>query len=324
MTLNVAIAGPGNIAHHCLAPALSKVRGAVFWSVLSRDSKRALNFAKTHGAKAPNPTPVDLKAMLEDPDLDAIVIATPDKLHADQTIACAKAGKHVLVEKPMATDVSSARAMVQACETAKTCLAVAYHLRWHDGHRMLVAAIRKGKLGNLRHMRVHWTWNAGDASNWRASEEVGQWWSLAGVGTHCLDMIRWIMVPTCGEIVSIKSLISKHVWGGPHDETATVSILFESGATAEFYSSALFDSPCHVEIYGDRGYALCDETLGRQGKGIVQINGKPMKFRFMNPYEGEIRDFISSIIEKRPPEVDGIEGFHNVELLERISTNSNG
>ncbi|UCE54136.1 MAG: Gfo/Idh/MocA family oxidoreductase [Desulfobacterales bacterium] len=122
---------------------------------------------------------------------------------ADQNIACAVAGKHVLVEKPMATDTAtaSAKAMVEACRSAGVHLAVAYHLLWHDGHCRLVDTIRSGKLGNLRHMREQWTWKAANANNWRASREVGRLWSLASVGTHCLDMIRWIMVPTCGEIV---------------------------------------------------------------------------------------------------------------------------
>jgi len=130
------------------------------------------------------------------------IFRTPNKLHADQTIACAVAGKHAFVEKPMATDTASAKAMVEACRSAGVHLAVAYHLRWHDGHRRLVDAIRSGKLGNLRHMRAQWTWKAANANNWRESREVSRWWSLASVGNHCLDMIRWIMVPTCGEIVS--------------------------------------------------------------------------------------------------------------------------
>jgi predicted dehydrogenase len=96
----------------------------------------------------------------------------------------------------------------------------------------------------------------------------------------------------------------------------------ESGTTAEFHSSVLFDSPNRLEIYGDQGYALCDGTLGRQGKGTINMNGKPMEFQPVNPYEGEIRDFISSILDNRSPEVDGMEGLRNVELLERINTES--
>ena len=315
MTINFGIIGPGRIANDVLAPAVSQVEGAALWSVLSGDLTRAAAFAETHNAKAPNPACTDLKQMLADPELDAVFIATPDKLHAQQAIACAEAGKHVLVEKPMATDVSDAQAMVDACSAADVRLAVAYHLRWHEGHRKLVALIRSGNLGNLRHMRVQWTFKADDASNWRALPDVGRWWSLAAVGTHCLDFIRWVMVPSCGEVVSIKAVTSNTVWGGPHDESAVVSIRFASGATAEFCSSVLFESPLKAEIYGENGYALCEGTLGRYGKGTIDVSGKPLDFKAANPYAGEIRDFVVSIHGKRLPEVDGVEGLRNVELL---------
>jgi predicted dehydrogenase len=215
----------------------------------------------------------------------------------------------------MATDIDSAKAMKEACHKAGVQLAVGYHLRWHDGHRRLIEFVRAGKLGELRHMRVQWTSKAIDASNWRAAPELGRWWSLAGVGTHCLDFIRWVMVPVCGEVVSLRSLIANSVWRGPHDETAIVSMQFESGATAEFCSSVLFSSPYRAEIFGESGYVICDGTLGPKGAGKVFINGETLEFRAVNPYAGEIKDFVAAIEEGRPPEVDGAEGLRNVELL---------
>jgi 1,5-anhydro-D-fructose reductase (1,5-anhydro-D-mannitol-forming) len=77
----------------------------------------------------------------------------------------------------------------------------------------------------------------------------------------------------------------------------------------------LFESPYKVEIYGDKGYALCDGTLGRNGEGTIDLNGTPFEFRKVNPYAGEIEDFVASIHQGRKPEVDGIEGRRNVELL---------
>lgn len=322
MNFNLAIVGTGNIADHCLAPAINGVRGANLWSVMSRDRSRALQFAQKHGAKSPDPAHVHLERLVEDQNLNAVIIATPDKLHARQAITCAKAGKHVLVEKPMATEKKDAQAMVEACQAAGVHLAVAYHLRWHDGHRRLAENIKKDKLGNLRQMLIHWTWRAPDASNWRASPQVGRWWSLAGVGTHCLDLIRWIMVPSCGEIVTIKSMLTSAFWEGPHDESALVSMKFESGATAGFYSSVLFDSPSRVEIYGDRGQAICDDTLGRHGSGKIHLNNEPLAFHVKNPYAGEIMDFVKAIEENRSPEVNGREGLRNVELLVEMSANS--
>jgi 1,5-anhydro-D-fructose reductase (1,5-anhydro-D-mannitol-forming) len=285
------------------------------WSVLSRKPDRAREFAKTHRAQSPSPAYADLDALVADPELDAVIIATPDKLHAEQAVVCAKAKKHVLAEKPLATDVESAKAIVDACETAGVRLGVAYHLHWHEGHRKLNDIIQNNGIGPLRHMRAHWSFNAPDASNWRAHPEVGRWWSMAGVGTHCLDFIRWVMVPGCGEIVSVTSTISRDFFKGPHDETAIVSMKFESGATAVFSSSVLFQSPSRAEIYGADGYAICDQTLGPKGAGFIFVRDDKLDFEVKNPYVGEIEDFVSAIRQGRPPEVDGVEGIRNVELL---------
>lgn len=315
MTMNIAMLGTGRIADQELAPALAEVDGARLWSVLSRDPGRAHNFAERHGAGAANAVHTDLESLLADGDLDAVLIATPDKLHAAQCVAAARAGKHVLVEKPMATSDSDAQAMVDACDEAGVTLAVAYHMRWHAGHRKLAELVHAGRLGTLRHMRVQWTFHAQNDENWRASPDVGRWWGLAGVGTHCLDQVRWLMTQSCGEIVVQENLIGRDVWEGPHDETALVSLGFESGATAEICSSVLFDAPKRMEVYASETYAVCDDTLGAHGAGSVSIGGEPLEFQVANPYAGEIADFVAAVGEGRAPEVGGREGKRNVEIL---------
>ena len=315
MPVNFAIIGPGRIADNSLAPGLAGAPGARLWSVLSRDRNRAGQFAERHGAAASNPAHDRLDELLADAELDAVIVASPDRLHAEQTIAAARAGKHVLVEKPMATDIDSARGMVEACREAGVKLGVAYHMRWHAGHRALTEKIQSGTLGALRHVRVQWSFRASDATDWRASPEVGKWWSLGAVGTHCLDLIRWLMLPDCGEVVEIESTISRAVWNGPHDETAVVSLRFESGASAVFCSSVLFQAPSRMEVYGSVGFAECVGTIGPHGAGRIEIGGDAFAFAPVDPYAGEIQDFADAITDDRDPEVNGEEGLRNVELL---------
>jgi len=315
MTVNIAMLGTGSIAEDALAPALKQVEGANLWSVLSRERERARMFAQRHGASAPEPAHDSLEILLADPDLDAVIIATPDHLHAAQAIAAARASKHVLTEKPMATSVEEGEAMVQACDDAGVKLAVGYHLRWHAGHRKMLALIRGGGVGELRHLRAQWTFKAPDASNWRAQRDTTSWWSLSAVGTHCLDFIRWVMVPECGEVVSLASTISRDIWNGPNDETAIVSLRFESGATAELCSSVLIAAPGRAEVYGSDGYIRCEDTLTRFGTGVIDTHDGILEFDVADPYAGEIRDFVAAIEDHRKPEVDGREGLRNVALL---------
>jgi predicted dehydrogenase len=171
-------------------------------------------------------------------------------------------------------------------------------------------------------MRVQWSWPAPDAGNWRTSNEVGRWWSLAGVGTHCLDLIRWVMLPECGEIEQLNSIISRSVWQGPHDETAVLAMRFASGATAEMCSSVLFQAPTRAEVYGSAGYIVCEGTVGRYGSGYIRTHEGDMDFEVVDPYTGEIKDFVEAIANNRKPEVDGHEGLRNVELLVQAAANS--
>jgi 1,5-anhydro-D-fructose reductase (1,5-anhydro-D-mannitol-forming) len=319
MPLRLGIIGPGGIADHYLAPALKRAPGAVLWSVLSRDRGRAQAFAAKHGAKAKAPAHDEPGAFLADPELDAVLIASPDKLHAAQAIAAANAKKHVLVEKPMATSAADARAMVDACRNAGVKLGVAYHLRHHAGHQALAAAVHEGALGEVRHARVQWTYKANDASNWRAKEDVGRWWALAGVGTHCVDMVRWLLGPRAGEVVDVRAVTSRNVFKGPHEETAVAALRFASGATADIVVSVLFDGTSSVEVWGDKAAAAAEGTLGPHGRGVVKIRGNEIKFAVVDPYAGELADFADAVARDRPPEVHGREGLRNVEILEQIA-----
>lgn len=317
MTLNIAMIATGGIADKQLAPALALAPNVQLWSVLSRDKARADAFASKHGAASPQPGHDDLDMLLADPDLHAVLIASPDKLHADQAERAARAGKHILTEKPMATSRDGAAIMVRAAKEAGVQLGVAYHMRWHMGHRRLFETAREGSLGTLRHMRIQWPTPVQNADGWRARSDVGRWWALAAVGTHCLDQIRWFMTPENGDVVRAESIINRQVYKGPHDETALLSYQFQSGATAQMCASVLFQGPRMMELYGSNGYAICTETLGPHGEGRIETHEGSLDYTPANPYVGEIEDFAAAVREGRPPEVDGIEGAANVDLLLR-------
>ena len=313
--MNIAILGPGGISDDQHAPAVCAHPDTQLWSVLSRSLERANDFARRHNLKAPVPGYSSLDKLLADPALDAVIVATPDRLHEQQVIACAKAGKHVLLEKPMSTSVESCQRMIDACQSNNVVLALAYHLRWHDGHRKIQQMVKERKLGRIRHMRIHWTFSAPDGSNWRGSPEAGRWWALAANGTHCVDQVRWFLQPNEGEIVDIRCLVSRAKFDSPHDETSIVTLLFESGTTAEICVSVQFASQSRVELYGDDGNVRMEDTMGRHGGGSIELNGHPLQFEILNPFYGELNDFVEAIKQSKSPEVDGLEGKNNVAIL---------
>lgn len=318
--MKCAILGPGGIADDQHAPAVKAHPDAILWSVLSRSAQRGADFAQRHDLQSPDPVHTTLDSLLADPDLDGVVIATPDRLHEEQAIAAATAGKHILLEKPMATSIASCNRMIEACNQTGVTLAMAYHHRWHAGHREMKAQVASGLLGSLRHMRIHWTFEAPDGGNWRSRPETGRWWALAANGTHCLDLARWFMLPTEGEIRDVRCLISRAKFDSPHDESAIVLLRFASGATAEICVSVQYASDPRVEIYGDAGWIRMENTLGRHGAGTIVHNDRRIAFLQQNPFLGELDDWIRAVRDGRLPEVSAQEGRTNVKwLLEAIT-----
>ena len=133
MTINIAILGPGGIAEGAHAPAVAASASARLWSVYSRSAERAREFARRHNARSPTPAYTDLDELLADPELDAVLVATPDRLHAGHAMRAAAAGKHVLCEKPLVTELDDGRALLDACEQAGVVLAVATTIGFMSG-----------------------------------------------------------------------------------------------------------------------------------------------------------------------------------------------
>ncbi len=185
------------------------------------------------------------------------------------------------------------------------------------GHRTLFEAAQNSAFGTLRHMRIQWSSLASNAGGWRAKSEAGRWWALAGVGTHCLDQIRWFMIPQCGEITRAESIINRKVFNGPHDETALLTYQFENGSTAELCASVLYKGPRIMELYGSDGYAICTETLGPHGAGPDRDPGRQLRLHACQSICRRDRG-LSRRHPRRPSGGSrGREGAANVDLLLR-------
>lgn len=310
--VNFGIIGTGNIAQGGHGKAFQSTTSAKLVSVYSRDLGRAQAYATSYGASGAFSS---LEQMLDDTRLDAVIITSPDKLHFEHARAIAQAKKHILLEKPMVTDSSQGEELIKICKDNGVLLAVAYHLRHHIGHRQLVSAVHSGAIGRPIHVRVHWSWRSEDASNWRASSELGRWWSLAGVGTHCLDLARWTLLPSAGEVDTITSVASNSIFKGSHDEVALLSLRFKNGATAEICSSSIFSSPTRFEVYGTDGYFIAEDTLGRHGGGRIWSDKGEVVFVSKNPFVEQVESFSRAILGNKIVAVDGTEGLKNINLL---------
>lgn len=312
--IGIGVIGTGGIADACHGPAIAASKRSEITAVLSRKLEAAQAFASRHGVKSTS-SYSDFDNFLSDPNIELVVVASPDRLHFQHALASISAGKHVLLEKPMAVSVEEAEELQRKAEERKVSLGVGFHLRHHRGHRELHnRLVNQRELGEIRHIRAIWAFPQQDNSNWRASSELGKWWSLAAVGAHCFDSVRWF-AGDFTEWESFHSVISHSKWGSFHDESAVIAAKFQSGPTTEVASSVQFGPYTRIEIFCDGGIALCDQTMGREGGGRIDVNSVPLKFEKESPFVGQLNEMENAIIERRQPCASGIAGVRNVRDL---------
>jgi predicted dehydrogenase len=199
MALGWGIIGIGKLADIAIAPAIGKQGASQLAAVCSRDLGRARQFAERHEARAAYD---DYGQMLHDPAVDVVYIASPNALHAEHTLAAVQAGKHVLVEKPMALSVADGQAMVDAASSVGVTLAVGFHLRHKATALAARDAVRGGRLGRVFLADI--SIGAGKGlypyHTWRAEPGLAGGGTLLHQGTHAIDLIAFLTDHAISEV----------------------------------------------------------------------------------------------------------------------------
>jgi len=217
--------------------------------------------------------------ILSDPNLDAIVLATPHSLHASQVKACAAAGKAVYVEKPLALTLNDANEVVSACERAGVVLAVGHNRRFLPAVQAVIEMARRGELGTLLHIEGNFSGSFGldyDSSAWRASESEAPAGGLTLMGIHTLDA----MISLMGMIQSVSAMSLRQVLKIKLDDTSSCSLRFSNGTSG--YMSTLTASArlWRLQLFGTKGWVhvLDHERLELSilGKNFEQRNFEPL------------------------------------------------
>ncbi len=314
--------------------------GRTYTECLARYNERAQAVAVAGGKRAPKlaadygleyiPNVPDLIAR---DDIDALILTTPEIAHLEEIRPAAAAGKHILVEKPMAPDVSQAQAMIEACEQAGVTLMVVQSQRFRRAHQLARQWINEGRIGAVQQIR-HWGFQPLDNS----LEVVGDrpfYLDEAGGGlfmgfaVHAFDMVRWLAGDNAASIFAQINRYGKH-----HipNLSAMAQIAFEHGAMAQVW--CCLELPGHVfplsqfrtQIVGERGmldvdgYTHFDATTEHGWERLFEqqpLNpmdpSDPVR---LEAYINMVQEFIDAILENRPPSVTGVDGKAAVELCQ--------
>jgi 1,5-anhydro-D-fructose reductase (1,5-anhydro-D-mannitol-forming) len=309
MTLGLALLGTGRIAANAFVPAVNAVEGTDLVAVLSRDQDRGADFARQHGIPKSYD---DLDALLENPDVDGVIVATPDAMHETQVIAAVQAGKHVLCEKPLTATLAGCERIAEAVRASDVTFAMGYNNRFNTGLRHIKALLDADEIGPLRYARALLTTAAQDPEDWRAQSEQARYWAMSAVGTHVLDCWRWFF----GEPASVGGVLAGPKHQGPNDEMATMVLNYPGRMIAEFTVSSLFLTPSRIEIYGENGSIIGTDVFGANPSGPITCRGRDIAYAPQNPFVLEIEDFVGAVRDQRPPCTTLDDGLLNVRIME--------
>lgn len=316
--VRVGIIGTSGIARDQHAPACATARNAQLHSVLSRTAESARDFASTFSGDETVKEFVDLNSFLADASLDAVVVASPDSMHFEQAKASLEAGKHTLVEKPLALTPQEGRLLIEIAQRQQCVLGVGFHLRWHPAIRTVLNLIRDGSIGRVRHITMRWTFQRSSLDDWRADPRFSRWWSLSGVGAHCIDLM-WLFSAELGFTrSSLTASTVRNVLGSGNEETTAITATFNEGLTVQILSSVLFTSHSELTLFGEKGHISCEDVLGRANPGRIIANGRVVPYSFTNPYVRQIKGFCSAVVSNRAYPVSGEIGLNVLTDMDSI------
>jgi len=325
---HVGLLGGGNISD-THARAASEIAGLKIAAIAGQNTTRVEALAARHGAAAYG----DADALLRHRPLDLVLIGSPSGLHAEQGIAAAGQGLHVLTEKPIDVSVARADALIAACETAGVKLGLFFQDRFAPGLVRLRQAIEEGALGRplLASARVKW-WRPPEyytGSRWRGTLALDGGGALINQGIHTVDLLLWLL----GDVrrVFARTANLQHRIEGEDSLVATLEFRSGALATLEATTAAWPGYPRQLELTGTEGTITVQQDriaaadLRTPRPGLVGGDDASANAAASSPTVSDVRghraaleDFVEAIREGRPPRCDGREGRRSLAVVEAL------
>jgi predicted dehydrogenase len=291
------VIGAGGIADRRTLPVIGQTRNGELVVVMDVRDPGAI------GAKYGVDSTDRLEGVLSREDVDAVYVASPVQVHAEQVIAAANAGKHVLCEKPLGRTVAEACSMVDACCAAGVLLREAYMLRHHGLHLEMQRLIREGAIGKPLFASVHWAFQYPKMEGaWRQVRELGGGGALADLGCHVFDLLHMLV----GDIARVAMASATLVQDYEVEDLGTVLLEFEGGAQGAITTSFCISDavmPATVSIFGSEGRIVARGSLTQTSDGTATIyretDGEQHEIRYgrVDTYVRQIEAFADDVAQ---------------------------
>jgi predicted dehydrogenase len=315
--LRWGLIGCGDISRKRVAPALRSIPECELIAVSRARVDLAEAFANEFGAKR---WYGDWRELIADDEIDAVYIATPVHLHAEQTVAAAEAGKSVLCEKPMAMNPGECDRMIAACEFEDVALGVAYYRRFYPAIRRVKEIITSGEIGKpvIAQINAFERFNPapGEDRYWLLEKSKSGGGPMMDFGCHRLE----ILLNLFGPIERTTAVIGRASFDREVEDTCVAGFEFGSGTQASLaVTHAAFESRDTLDIYCSAG-SIHTAWLNRGEIRVVTAAGERIEWRppHANLHQPLIEDFTRAVLDRREPEVGGDVGRAVAMIEEEI------
>ena len=311
------IIGLGRIADTEIAPAITASPRGELRGVVSRNQGRAEAFAGRHGAAR---ALTSFGELLADPGVDAVYVATPNALHAEEVVAAAAAGKHVMCDKPLALSVADARRAVAACEEAAVRLGITFQTRFHDHFGRFREVIQDGSLGEIRVVQVEMSPGRTLLKGWRTDPALAGLGAINNLGVHAFDLIGWLLGAEPVEVTALAG----HEGGLDPETLALVLLRYGTGALAYVNVNQSVAFPqADITIYGTKGRVVGRSCTRMNMEGTLDIvteqGETTIETASYHAYRGAVMAFEDAVGAGREPSPSGLDGLGSVMLTSAIA-----
>lgn len=301
--------GASTIAHEWVIDAIRATGGEIV-SVMSTSAERGRTYADDHAIAR---SVTSLEAVVGDPDVEAVYISTTNELHASQALAAARAGKHILCEKPLAMTLADAHAMVNAAREAGVVMGTNHHLRNAASHRAMRDAIAEGRIGTPLAARVfHAVYLPPHLQGWRLDRPDAGGGVILDITVHDADTLRFVLGD---DPVEAMAFSQRGGMGKEGLEDAVMGVLrFRSGVIAQFHDGFTTKyAETGFEVHGSEGSLLARNVMTQRAVGTVTLRNvdgeQQLPLDQRNLYETALEAFHAAIAGKGKASATGEDGI---------------
>ena len=317
-----AIIGLGRIASHFM-PGIRATTNSQVTALVSGHRDKALRIAAQYGVPESSIYNYEnFDSIASNKSVDAVYVALPNSMHAEYTIRAAKAGKHVLCEKPMATSVADCEAMIAACKSAGVKLMIAYRCHYEATNLKAVSLIRSGALGQVQAIESAFGFDIAPGE-WRLDKKMSGGGPLVDVGIYALNATRYLTGEEPVSFAAFTSVIDHDGRFKQVEENVSWTMRFPSGIVAACNTTYGGQMNGFFKVHGPQGWIDVNPAFNYDGL-ILRAEYSGAKLDLPNPsldpyqFQAEAQSFSHCVQNGLEPKTPGEEGLRDMRYIAEI------